>query len=136
MKPTKPSDPAIRKRRIVSAGVLLTIGLLVGYTLFDPGTSVLAPKCPFKLLTGFDCPACGNQRALHALLHGQWLAAFRYNPFLFLSAPYLLAVACTAWCGSDRAARWKERVQHPKVVLTYLALLVGWWIVRNTPLWQ
>ena len=136
MKPTNISDPAIRKRLIVSAGVLLALGLLALYALFDPGTSILAPKCPFKLLTGFDCPACGSQRTLHALLRGQWLAAFRYSPFLLLSVPYLLLVAYTTWSGGGRAARWKGRVQHPKVVLTYLALLVGWWIVRNTPLWQ
>ena len=136
MKPTNISDPAIRKRLIVSAGGLVAPGLLALYALFDPGTSILAPKCPFKLLTGFDCPACGSQRTLHALLRGQWLAAFRYNPFLLLSVPYLLLVAYTTWSGGGRAARWKGRVQHPKVVLTYLALLVGWWIVRNTPLWQ
>ena len=99
MKPTNISDPAIRKRLIVSAGVLLALGLLALYALCDPGRSV-------------------------------------YNPFLLLSVPYLLLVAYTTWSGGGRAARWKGRVQHPKVVLTYLALLVGWWIVRNTPLWQ
>ena len=105
MKPTNISDPATRKRLIVSAGVLLALGLLALYALFDPGTSILAPKCPFKLLTGFDCPACGSQRTLHALLRGQWLAAFRYNPFLLLSVPYLLLVAYTTWSAGGPATR-------------------------------
>lgn len=135
MEPKKFSFPAIRKRYVVSTA-LLAVGLIALYARFDPGTSVLAPKCPFKLLTGFDCPACGSQRTLHALLHGQWLAAFRYNPFLLLSIPYLLLVAYTTWGGTGRAARWRGSVQHPKVVLAYLTLVIGWWIVRNTPLWQ
>jgi len=132
----KPLTPIARRRLAWLSGITVAIVGIALYARFDPGQSVLAPKCPFRLLTGLDCPACGSQRALHALLHAEWAAALHYNPFLMLSIPYLLLVCYTSWGRSDRARRWRAWVQHPQVVRVYFVLLVGWWIVRNTPLWQ
>lgn len=36
--------------------------------------------CPFKWLTGIDCPGCGFQRAFLLLLHGQWKASIQQYP--------------------------------------------------------
>jgi len=47
------------------------------------------PACPVKALTGFDCPGCGSQRAIHALLNGNFKAALYSNPLLMLLMPYL-----------------------------------------------
>ena len=49
--------------------------------------SGLMPRCTFKLMTGYDCPGCGFQRALHALLHGRAAEAWGYNPFVFFAVP-------------------------------------------------
>ncbi|EUA12005.1 hypothetical protein I546_2275 [Mycobacterium kansasii 732] len=59
------------------AGALGYIGLV------DPhrGDS-LYPQCPFKLLTGWNCPACGGLRMTHDLLHGDVAAAINDNVFL------------------------------------------------------
>ena len=48
------------------------------------------PKCPTKLLFNIDCPGCGFQRAIHAIIHGEFKRAFSLNPFLFLAAPYAI----------------------------------------------
>ncbi|HMU06792.1 MAG TPA: DUF2752 domain-containing protein [Kaistella sp.] len=48
------------------------------------------PSCPFKSVTGLDCPGCGSQRAIHELLHLNFKKAFEYNALLVLSIPYLL----------------------------------------------
>ena len=53
---------------------------LVFYYVFNPESNRFLLKCPFKFATGFDCPGCGSQRALHALLHGEFIQAFSYNP--------------------------------------------------------
>jgi hypothetical protein len=36
--------------------------------------------CPFKYLTGIDCPGCGFQRSLLALLHGDVQKSFALYP--------------------------------------------------------
>lgn len=37
-------------------------------------------SCPFKTWTGIDCPGCGLQRSLVALLKGDFLASFKFYP--------------------------------------------------------
>ena len=36
--------------------------------------------CPFKKLTGYDCPGCGFQRSLIALLQGNFQKSLHYYP--------------------------------------------------------
>ncbi len=111
--------------------------LFIGvYLYIDPTTSHLMPKCLFRMLTGYDCPSCGGQRALHALLNGEFYNAFILNPFLFLVAPYLLAILYSTFSKSRVAAAIKPFVSHQTMVYTYIALYLLWWIVRNTEYWQ
>lgn len=37
-------------------------------------------KCPFKTLTGIDCPGCGFQRSLLQLVQGHWRSSFALYP--------------------------------------------------------
>lgn len=90
------------------------------------------PRCLFHLFTGWDCPACGTQRALHQLLHGHLREAFGYNPFLLVSLPYLGALTLCHWFNDGgRFDRLKKVCHHPVLVNIYLFLLVAWWIGRN-----
>jgi hypothetical protein len=43
-------------------------------------TTGLGVPCPFRGLTGWDCPLCGGTRMGSALLHLDIGAAFGYNP--------------------------------------------------------
>ena len=113
--------------------VLLGVGL---YFFIDPSVSVLMPKCPLRLLTGVDCPACGVQRAAHHFLNGEFLVALRYNYFLAISIPYLIAVALTTFIKTEKFMKAREYVQHPKVVMTFFVLTIAWWVVRNVPYCQ
>lgn len=36
--------------------------------------------CPFKHLTGLDCPGCGAQRSVIALLRGDLMTSFKLYP--------------------------------------------------------
>ena len=121
-----------RKFYIIGLGVIVTL-VLVFLSLVDPATSVFAPKCMFRYLTGYDCPACGIQRAVHALLNGDIATALRYNYFLLISIPYFIAVVITTFCKADSIEEIRYYVQHPKVVKIILALIIIWWVVRNIP---
>ena len=111
--------------------IIVCLGVI--YFFIDPTTSTFAPKCPFRLLTGFDCPACGIQRFAHHLLNGEWGVAIRYNYFLVISLPYFIAVAITTFFKGKRVEAVRRYVQHPYVVLSVLALMILWWIARNIP---
>lgn len=64
---------------------------LAGYAAFGLGIATLYATtgigfpCPFRALTGWECPFCGGTRLGAALLHGDVAAAFAYNPLVFLS---------------------------------------------------
>lgn len=113
-------------------GIIVVTAALVVLFAVDPEQSAWLPRCPFHVLTGLDCPACGSQRAIHALFHLRFAEAFVYNPFLLLSIPYAAALVLTAWFDPrDRFARLRRFCQSRPVVLTYVFLFCAWWLLRN-----
>jgi hypothetical protein len=40
--------------------------------------------CPFKKITGIDCPLCGLQRSVIALMRGDFTESFKYQPATLL----------------------------------------------------
>jgi hypothetical protein len=57
--------------------------------MLDPSKNQLFPRCAFNALTGYYCPGCGSQRAIHSLLHLNISGVVAHN-FLFL--PAVLAI--------------------------------------------
>lgn len=48
--------------------------------------------CPFKANFGFDCPGCGFQRSIIALMKGDFLSSFRIYP---AAIPFILILLFT-----------------------------------------
>ena len=75
---------------------------LAGFGAFGVGVSALYATtgfglgCPFRTLTGWDCPFCGGTRLGSALLHGDVVAAFWFNPVVFVGLG-LLSVLGVVW---------------------------------------
>lgn len=108
--------------------------ILLGVLLYrvNPEYSAFIPKCPFRWFTGYDCPACGSQRAFHQLLHLNIREAFGYNPFLLVSLPYIILLVIVQWFDpKNKLTQLKKVCYHPAIVYTYLILIITWWIVRN-----
>ena len=121
--------PHLRTRHMVILA-LLAAGLSL--FLLDPAAYALMPKCPFKLLTGLDCPGCGFQRAIHALLHGRVAEAWAFNRFLIYSVPYCLGLMLTEWVWrGERQARWRKALEGKAAAWTYIVLFCLWGVVRN-----
>lgn len=106
---------------VVALAALAVVGAGALYR-FGPSAAWL-PKCPLHTLSGLHCPGCGMTRATHAMLHGDPLAAFRFNPLVMLLLPTGLA----AW-----ALRWKIGA---KTAWALAAAVLAFGILRNIPAW-
>lgn len=112
---------------------LLAIGLLVLYKNYNPLETDFFPKCPFFSLTGFKCPGCGAQRALHFLLNADIKKAFNYNPLLVVSIPYLI---CAVYFQSiktpnERQLKIRKFLLGYKASIVVLIIVCIFFIVRN-----
>lgn len=118
-----------RQQRVLLLAVLaVALGALAWG---DPYAAAWPLGCPLRRLTGWLCPLCGTQRALHEALHGHLAESWRLSPALWILSPWwalLLAGALSARIAAWRAARW---ARSGRVVLSVVGLLVLWGIVRN-----
>lgn len=119
-----------RQKTVLAIGLSAVAAVaLVFYGLNDPAGGH-APRCVLKALTGYDCPGCGAQRALHAVLHGDFVAAWGYNPILFFLVP-LGALYAVAESFPDRLPRLRRVLIRPVVIMLVAAVIIAWWIIRN-----
>jgi hypothetical protein len=122
--------------------LMITASLWLGLTaaaifvfFFNPASPANQwfPKCPFRLLTGMQCPGCGSTRAFYQLLHLHPLAAFKLNPLLILTLPFIVY----GFLGFTRSAvmgRPQRRLFIPPIYLwAWLILMIFFWVFRNTP---
>jgi hypothetical protein len=127
------TDPAKRlksDRRGLSAALgscALVGGALAYVGLVDPHKpDSIFPACPFRLLTGWNCPACGGLRMIHDLLHGDLAAAITDNAFLLVSIPLL-----AGWFLLRRRA---GRAPLPiPAAATIVVAALAWTVLRNLP---
>lgn len=105
----------------LGAGALAYVGLV------DPHRpDSLYPPCPFRMLTGWYCPACGGLRMTHDLLHGHVAAAATDNIVALIGLPLLLIWALSR-IGSGR------KVITPAVLIVITVIAVAWTVLRNLP---
>lgn len=112
--------------------VLVTGGVLA---LAIPALTRFVPPCPIHALTGLYCPGCGSGRAVMALLRGDVMAAFGYNPLAMvalLPTAYALASVTLEAFGLPAPPR-------PRVAAWWGWALLGaiavFWVARNVPVW-
>lgn len=112
--------------------VVLALVAIGVFFFFDPLKYSFFPKCPFKVITGYNCPGCGFQRAIHALLHGNIIQAIRYNIFMVIAMPYILAVIAGNYLFTgEKKAKILSVVEGKTLALTYVVLFFVWLFVRN-----
>ncbi len=91
----------------------------------------MMPRCPFKWLTGWDCPGCGSQRAFGALLAGNPVEAWSYNFFLPFVVAYLLLILVLPLSENATARKAHSRLTSATAIWILLALVLSWWVIRN-----
>ena len=107
-------------------------GGLIFYYLFNPATNSFLIKCPFKFLTGYDCPGCGSQRALHAALHGEFKEAFSYNPLFILAIPYVFVGILFEWFNLKNSFPKVRKVLFGRNAIYIISVvIILFFILRN-----
>ena len=111
------------------------VGLLAcGYVYFqDPSEPGHYPPCPFKMLTGLDCPLCGSLRATHEVMHGNLTTAIDYNALtVFVILPVTMALLI-AWT----VQRWRGKpfeIATPRwASVAIVAVAFAFTVIRNMP---
>ena len=126
MEPSAPHRHGTRLYTTIGTGAL-AVGALTYVGLADPHRpGFLYPLCPFKLLTGLNCPACGGLRMTHDLLHGNLAGAVVDNVFLLIGLP-----ALALW------VIWRIKQGQRAFTLPAIGVIavsaIAWTVVRNMP---
>ncbi|MBR1935649.1 MAG: DUF2752 domain-containing protein [Muribaculaceae bacterium] len=122
-----------RKRIIYIIGITIIVAaMVVIYYSYDPAgeASSFFPRCPMLQLTGYRCPGCGSQRAIHSLLTGDVSAAWHYNPLVIVVIPIIIFYFVADRLRT-RSPRFYLAIGHPAIFITYIVAIVAWWILRN-----
>ncbi|WP_227371197.1 DUF2752 domain-containing protein [Mycobacterium fragae] len=110
----------------LGAGALLA-GALGYIDLVDPhNPDSVFPVCPFRLLTGWNCPFCGALRMTHDVLHANLAAAITDNVFVLVGIPLL--------AGWILLRRQRGKMPLPmSAVVAVVVVTLAWTVVRNLP---
>lgn len=112
---------------VIALGAVAAVG---AYFIFCMVTDSM-PRCPFKWITGLDCPGCGSQRAIRALMAGHPLEAWGYNLILPPMLAYLAAILLMPLFKGKASRKIYERLTSPVIIAAIAAVVILWWILRN-----
>jgi hypothetical protein len=123
-----PSATTSRGRLYGALGTgALVAGGLAYVGLGDPHSpDFVFPVCPFKALTGLNCPACGGLRMTHDVLHGDLGAAVVDNVFLLVGLPLLAAWLLVRW-------RHGQTLMNKPAIVVIAVAAIAWTVARNLP---
>jgi hypothetical protein len=119
-------------KKILNIGLLIAfIGLAVLFFILDPAKHNIFPRCLFNSITGYYCPGCGSQRAIHSLLHFDIEGVVSYN-FLFIPA-FLLIIYHYLHPILNRIFSWKlpNIFYFKSTPWVIFGFVIAFWIMRN-----
>ena len=115
---------------ILAIPLILILGFV--YFLYSPEKYGLFPQCPLKYFTGYSCPGCGSQRAIHEILHLNFKKAFEYNALLMISIPYILVGFAFNFDEVKlKFPKTRTFLFGQKAIFVILAIVIGFFIFRN-----
>lgn len=124
----------MNRKAFVIVGIVAAVAVAMLYAFVDPLDARWLPKCMVYQLTGFKCPGCGTQRALHALFTGHPADAFRANAALVPGL--LLCVALiVAEQFRDSVPGVYRALNSRTMIMALLVVIIAWTLFRNVFGW-
>lgn len=122
----------MRSRRIIWIVVILGLlcALAAVYFFIDPMEVKWMPRCLWKVATGTDCPGCGSQRMVHALMHGDIGGAWRANAYGLCILP-LVGLMLWLELFREKHPGLYRKVHSPVAIWMLTGSVIVWWVVRN-----
>lgn len=125
------SDLSAASKSGITAGLIIIIAVLY---LFNPAVSALYPRCMFNLVTGYFCPGCGSLRALHHLLHGNFIDAAKMNPLLVTAIPIISVNCFIAGLCNRKFVTFQPPFNSTYAAIIVFCIMIFYTIARNIPL--
>ncbi len=119
-------------KRMINIGLLILISVMaVLFFVLNPEEYKLFPRCIFNSVTGYYCPGCGSQRAIHDLLHFNFLGVVNHN-ILFIPAFLLIFYHYTSPV-LNKIFNWKlpNIFYFKSTPWIIFGIVILFWIIRN-----
>lgn len=121
------------KRTSLFLLAIVIVVIAVIYALFNPEDCKFFPPCPIYHFTGFKCPGCGSQRAIHYLLNGDIIGAFSKNALAVIAIPYIIL---GLWLDYKKnlsltLLRWRKTLYGRNAIWVVLSIIIVFTIARN-----
>lgn len=102
----------------------VSVLMVVFFAYLFVGRHFLYSLCPMVMITGFPCPGCGMTRAMFAFLRGDFVAAWKLHPFLYVLIFYVVCL------GIRRYVLLKECKRYGSYLLWIFAAMFLFYIYR------
>ena len=112
--------------KIISITLVLFLFVIV-FTIYNPLEYSFFPKCPIYLSTGYLCPGCGSQRAIHNILNFEFYKATRHNLLIPLFIFYLFIY----YLSKILNLKISRFVDHHYLLISFVFLIVLYGFIRN-----
>ncbi|MFA9389980.1 MAG: DUF2752 domain-containing protein [Prolixibacteraceae bacterium] len=106
--------------RLIVLGLSVLVVLLIP---FDVLFGTAYPLCIHYHILGFECPLCGMTRAVHALVHLQFLSALQYNVVVVLLPVFFVLDIVSFFNHVNWLLKLKKMVVFV-IAISFLALYV------------
>lgn len=126
--------PPVKAARAAFArwGLVLAFGVWTAVVVFgNPDTDGI--PCMFTSVTGYACPGCGLQHAVHHLAHGRVADALAANLLAPLLIPLVVWAVASTLLPLFARGRFRPRAfnPHPALVFVLSLVILAYGILRN-----
>jgi hypothetical protein len=118
----------------IKGGLLVAIvAAAVLFFFLDPSEHIIFPRCIFHSATGYYCPGCGSQRAIHSLLHFDINGVLQHNVLFLMAAPALMYHYLQLLINRKFQLKLPNLFYMKFTPVVIFIVIMFFWIMRNLP---